>query len=72
MYNYNINYHCCTCHPESHGVKLEGVSFPLVFFGGLKFRQLKKTSTILQNFAVPSASGGPNDLSTAAIEALNT
>ena len=53
-------------------MKLEGVSFPLVFFGGLKFRQLKNPSTILQNFAVPSASGGPNDLSTAAIEGLNT
>ena len=36
------------------------------------FRQSKKLSTISQSLAVAVASGGPNDLSTAATEALRT
>jgi len=35
-------------------------------------RQSKKASIILQNFAVATASGGPNSFNTAATEALST
>lgn len=65
IYNHNNNYHCLTCHPESHGMEIGRVFFfhwcSVVL---LTFKQSKNPSTISQYFAVPSASGSPNDLST--------